>query len=76
MQAAVGPWALLTAGGSQLSLPLPSICSKAYGVPFSHVLHPCWSPPKFQGWEGDGSGLESRAQAQPPCPPAHTSLHM
>lgn len=51
MEAAVGRWALLTAGGGHLSLQLPSTRSREYGVPFSHVLHPCRSPPKFQGWE-------------------------
>lgn len=51
------------------------MCSKEYGVPFPHGLHPCWSPPKFQGWEGHGSGLESRARAQPPLPPPPPSPH-
>ena len=49
MEAAMGRWALLMVGGSQLSLQLPSACSREYGIPLSRVLHPCRSPPKF--WE-------------------------
>lgn len=65
-----GPWAPCAAGGSQLRRqPLPG--APGNRGPPSHVLHPCWSPPKFQGWEVFGSGLEPRPQAQPPCPRPH-----